>query len=72
MLEISGKKSDKISNYLRSLDVNLSIIGLTKTWLTDNCANLYNISGYKLLTKNRKNKSGGGIGMYVAEQISFS
>ena len=32
---------------------------------------MYNISDYNLVTANRKNKSGGGIGMYIKEQINF-
>ena len=32
---------------------------------------MYNIRNYKLLTANRKNKSGGGVGMYIKEGINF-
>ena len=56
-------KFDELSDYLASLKNDFSIIGLTETWLTENCANMYNISNYNLLTANRRNKSGGGVGM---------
>ena len=65
------KKFDELSDYLTSLKYNFSIIGLTETWLSENCTNMYNIRNYKLLTANRKNKSGGGVGMYIKEGINF-
>ena len=64
-------KFDELSDYLTSLKYHFSIIGLTETWLSENCTNMYNICNYKLLTANRKNKSGGGVGMYIKEGINF-
>ena len=60
-------KFDEKLDCLKSLKLNFSVIGLTETWLTDNCANLYGISGYKLLTLNRKSKPDADIGIYIAE-----
>lgn len=64
-------KFDELSDYLTSLKHNFSIMGLTETWLTEDCANMYNIRDYKLITANRKNRSGGGVGMYIAERINY-
>ena len=32
---------------------------------------MYNIHNYKLLTASCKNKSGGGVGMYIKDGINF-
>ena len=64
-------KFDELSDYLTSLKYYFSIIGLTESWLTENCTNMYNIHNYKLLTASRKNKSGGGVGMYIKDGINF-
>lgn len=64
-------KFDELSDHLASLKITFFILGLTETWLTENYANMFNISCYNLLTANRKNKSGGGVGMYIKEQTNF-
>lgn len=64
-------KHDELCNYLASLHLTFSIIGLTETWLTDGCDDIYDISTHSLITKNRKNKTGGGVGIYVAKYINF-
>ena len=64
-------KFDDFYKYLGSLKINFSLIGISETWLTDNSANLYDISGYKFLNVNRKNKVGGGVGLYIKDHIQF-
>ena len=49
----------------------VSIIGLTETWLLDNCDDTYNIPTHSLVTKSRKNKAGGGVGIFIANNINF-
>ena len=44
----------------KSLKINLSIIGLTDTWLTNNCTNMSDVPSYKFITANRENKTGCG------------
>ena len=64
-------KYDELCDYLKSLKIDFSIIGLTETWLTDNYANIFDIPGYKFIMANRKNKNGGGVGMYITEKVDF-
>ena len=40
------------------------------TWLKDNMRN-FNIDGYKFINNNRAGKTGGGVAMYINEDISF-
>ena len=47
-LNIRGipKNTDKLNNYLLSLDIKFSIIGLTKTWLKEETLELYELPKY--------------------------
>ena len=51
--------------------MTFSIIGLTETWLADDCPHIYDIPTHNLVTRNRKTKSGGGVGIYVSKNINF-
>ena len=47
-----------------------SIILLTETWLTPVLPDgLVNLKGYKLFRKDRLSKKGGGVCMYLADQV---
>jgi len=48
------------------------IIAVTETWLTCVSENLIKMEGYNLINLNRKNKTGGGVGMFVKNDIPFS
>ena len=64
-------KHDDLCHYLAQLNLTFSIIGLTETWLLDNCDDTYNIPTHSLVTKSRKNKAGGGVGIFIANNINF-
>ena len=64
-------KHDDLCHYLAQLNMTFSIIGLTETWLLDNCDDTYNIPTHSLVTKSRKNKAGGGVGIFIANNINF-
>ena len=51
---------------------NSPIIGLTETWLQDPSNSLLNIDSYYLLTNNRQNRIGGGVGMYIPNRLEYS
>jgi exonuclease III len=44
---------------------------LCETFLKDDNAHLFQISGYKLVYKNRRIKSKGGVAIYVKDSIQF-
>ena len=64
-------KHDDLCHYLAQLNLTFSIIGLTETWLLDNCDDTYNIPTHSLVTKSRKTKAGGGVGIFIANNINF-
>lgn len=46
------------------------IVGITETWLSEEDGDEYNIEGYKLFRKDRCNRRGGGVALYVNENIN--
>ena len=58
-------------NYMRMLNLDFSIIGVTETWLNDINYDLYGLDGYELIERHRANKMGGGIGLFVRNGVSY-
>ena len=50
---------------LENLGYQISIIGMSETLLSDFNADLYNINGYNLIENHRKNRTGGGVGIFL-------
>ena len=44
-------------------------MALTETWLNETDGDNYNIKGYNFLQRKRKHKNGGGIALYIKEDI---
>ena len=49
-----------------------SVIGVSETWLTHCTAELANITGYNFVSNHRKLKTGGGVGIYLQQNVKFS
>ena len=49
----------------------LQILCLTETWHNHRTVDLYNITGFKAINNYRKNKRGGGVGIYIKDDIPF-
>ena len=52
------KNIDKLNNYLLSLDIQFSIIGLTETWLKEETLELYELPEYKIIHLTRPSRKG--------------
>ena len=58
--------------YLESLVLlQFGIIGLVETWLKDKPLNYFNLSGYNLEFQNRSKKRGGGVCLYIKDDIKY-
>ena len=44
-------------------------MALTETWLNETDGDNYNIKGYNFLQRKGKHKNGGGIALYIKEDI---
>ena len=59
---------DGISALLNSLNFQFSVIGVTETWLKDNSL-LCNIQGFSFLHNSRAERRGGGVGVFIRENL---
>ena len=47
------------------------MIGVSETWQTDCTAELVNITGCNFVSNHRKSKSGGGVGIYLQNDLEY-
>ena len=64
------KNGETLERYLTNLKLNFSIIGLSETWLNESTADIYNLNGYQHLKLFRPMKKGGGVSLFVKENIA--
>ena len=65
------KNLDQLNLILGSLKKPFSEIGISETWLTDCTAELVNITGYNFVSNHRKSKTGGGVGIYLQNDLQY-
>ena len=66
------KHFDELQQYLNMLEYDFSVIGISETWLNENNADLYDLNGYVTIKGYRKQKRGGGVSLYIRDEISFA
>ena len=64
-------KFDDFKAYLRSLEHEFSITGLSETWLNSSNVNDFPLSNYNSTGVVRKNKQGGGVSLYIKKSYQF-
>ena len=64
-------KQHDLCELINKLKHKVHVIILCETWLTETNKKLINIPGYKLISKERTNKKGGGVGLLIDEKIDF-
>lgn len=47
------------------------IVVISETWLTNETANLIKLNNYNFVYKNRTNKRGGGVGMFIKQDVKY-
>ena len=67
-----SRNFDKLRLFLENSGNNCSVIGLTETWLTPNISHLFSISGFDFVYRNRKERMGGGVGLYIPNKFEYS
>ena len=63
-------KVDELSTLLSTLNIKFSVVGITETWLQDPPLGV-NIDGYNFVYKNRRVRSGGGVGLYLSDNLDY-
>ena len=66
------KNLSSFENYLNTLNHSFSIVGLTETWLTKDNFHCYGLSGYNSEQNVREGKNGGGVGLYIKDNIEYT
>ena len=57
-------------NLVKSLNYKFDIIAISETWVSELEHNKFNINGYDVYHTNRKNKRGGGVALYVKQELA--
>ena len=56
---------------MNSFNISFQVIGLTETWLNDTNDDLFKLENYNFVNVNRSNKNGGGVGIYISNQMKY-
>lgn len=62
---------DSIKQYLQQLSQTFNVIALSETWLNKDKGIDFEINGYEMVCKNRENKNGGGVALFVDKKINY-
>ena len=62
---------DELNSLLRNLNMTLSVIGVSETWLTDCTTALVNITGYNFVSNHRKSKTDSGVRIYFLNGLEY-
>ena len=60
-----------LESYLQLLNIEFSVIGITETWLDDISYLLYTMPNFNFIENHRKNKSGGGVAIFLRDGIPY-
>ena len=59
-------------SYMSNINHTFSIIGFTETWLKPNNIETFGITGYNHIGLTRQNGKGGGVSLFISDDIVFS
>ncbi len=66
-----NKKIDLFKDFVHCTQSNFGIIGLVETWLNDTPHDYFKLNGYNLEFSNRTGKRGGGVCLYIKEDVKY-
>ena len=59
-----------LTDFLTTIDVTFSIIGISETWLQSSSASTH-IDVYNFISKCRSDRPGGGVGLFIGSHLDF-
>ena len=62
---------DKLSTMVLQLKNNASVIAVTETWTSKLTESLFTLPGYKFVCNSRCDRTGGGVGLFIDQQLTF-
>lgn len=66
------KNLNNLLCYLETLSHKFTVIGLSESWLKEENFELFNIPGYNAEHNYRPIRAGGGVSMYINEDVEYS
>ena len=67
-----SKNFDKLTDCIKAINHNFTIIGVTETHLKDKPLEYFKLPGYEFEYVNRVGREKGGVGMYISNKIKYS
>jgi len=64
-------KNENLTEFLNQFNFQFDVVGVSETWLTEYNQHLVDIDGYIYNGMSRENKKGGGVGLYVKNNINY-
>ena len=65
------KHIDRLTQFLCGLNFEFDVFGISETWMKEKSP-IVQIPNYSFLCKGRQSKAGGGVGLYVKADLSFT
>ena len=65
------KNVESLKDFLNYSEIDFGVIGLVETWLKDEPQDYLKLNGYSLEYTNRVNKTGGGVCLYVKNNVKY-
>ena len=66
-----SKNFHAIKDYLHTFAIPFHVIAISESWITEGEETNYTLEGYDLVNINRQNKGGGGVGIFVINDLQF-
>ena len=66
------KNLEQLMLYIKSLDFQFTVIGLSETWLNESTKDLYGIPNYVSINECRQDKRGGGVSLFIQNSVQFN
>ena len=60
-----------LENYLKCLNFDFTVIGLSETWHNENTVKIYEIKDYYSISKFRSDRKGGGVSLYIKSTLEW-
>jgi endonuclease/exonuclease/phosphatase (EEP) superfamily protein YafD len=66
------KNFNELENLLARIPNKLTAIAITETWLNESNQTVFSLPGYNFVSKCRTSKTGGGVGIFLSTDYSFT
>lgn len=66
-----SKNYSTLSQYLKCINHQFSIIAVSETWLSNETEDIFPLDNYTTVFKSRHSNRGGGVGFYIRNDINF-